>query len=162
MNHSSAVPQMPVKWSNRATRVLWSTVSKAAVRSNKTRITWSPESFARRMSLKALSKADSVLCRVLKPDWEISRTLCSSQNHFSWAWTTFSKILEIKGSLEMGLKLASTLPSRPGFLSRGWTTACFKLGGTTPEDRLLLMMARTDCPILGENYFKETRRDKIN
>uniref|UniRef100_A0A3P9DHT9 Ig-like domain-containing protein n=1 Tax=Maylandia zebra TaxID=106582 RepID=A0A3P9DHT9_9CICH len=42
-------------------RILWSTVSKAAVRSSKTRTTWLLESHARRMSLKTLNNADSVL-----------------------------------------------------------------------------------------------------
>ena len=40
------------------------------------------------------------------------------------------------------------------FLSRGCTTACLKLKGTTPEDRLLLMMARTHCPIIGKTSLK--------
>ena len=55
----------------------------------------------------------------------------------------------------MGLNLASTLRSRPGFLSSDCTTACLKPRGTTPEDRLF-MIARTDCPILGKTSLKMT------
>ena len=50
--------------------------------------------------------------------------------------TTFSKTLDRKGSLEMGLKLERREGSRFSFFSSGCTTACLKAAGTQPEIRL--------------------------
>lgn len=60
----STVPQIPKKVYKHDIKVLWSIRSKAGVKSSRTRMTNSPESFARRMSLKALHNADSVEGRV--------------------------------------------------------------------------------------------------
>jgi len=59
---------MPTEYSSWDNRVLWSTVSKAEVKSNSIKITESPASVTNSMSLETLKRADSVLCRGLKPD----------------------------------------------------------------------------------------------
>lgn len=56
-----ARPRMPTHCSRREIRIVWSTVSNAALRSSKTRITESPESTDTRISFNTLSRADSVL-----------------------------------------------------------------------------------------------------
>ena len=50
--------------------------------------------------------------------------------------------------------MARTAGSRPGFLISGWTTACLKFSGTTPEDKMLFMAAMTDGPIVGKTSLK--------
>lgn len=60
---------------------------------------------------------------------------------------------ERKGRLETGLKLTNTVWLRPGFLIICCTTACLEFAGTAPEDKLRLMMARTDWPILGKSWW---------
>lgn len=42
--------------------------------------------------------------------------------------TTYSKTLDKKGSLDIGLKLLKTVSSKPGFLSTGVTSAIFSPG----------------------------------
>ena len=54
-------------------------MSKAAVRSKSKRTEQLLESPARRRSLVILSSADSVLCRGVKPDWNLSKMLFLSQ-----------------------------------------------------------------------------------
>uniref|UniRef100_A0A3P9D839 C2H2-type domain-containing protein n=1 Tax=Maylandia zebra TaxID=106582 RepID=A0A3P9D839_9CICH len=49
-------------------KISWSTVSNAAVKSSKIRMTLSQESHDKNISLKILKSADSVLCIALKPD----------------------------------------------------------------------------------------------
>lgn len=81
--------------------------------------------------------------------------LCLSRKVFSCAETIFSRTLEMKGNLEMGLKLANTVLSMPGFFNKGSTTACLRLTVTTPDNRLLFMMARMDCPMIGKTSLKK-------
>lgn len=50
------------------------------------------------------------------------------KENFNCMCFTFSRILEMKGSLEMGLKLDSTPWSGPDFFSRVCTTECLKCG----------------------------------
>ena len=76
MNHSRAVPLISTQCSRRKIKILWSTVSNAAVRSSRIRMAQSPVSVVNSRSLKTFSSADSVLWRALKPDWKGSRRLC--------------------------------------------------------------------------------------
>lgn len=123
-NHLTAVPLMPMHCSRHDKRILWSTVSKAAVRSRSTRIAELPESTVKRRSLNTLKRAVSVLWRDLNPDWNFSQMPWLSKNVCSWIKTTLSRDLDRKGSLEIGLKLDKTEGSRLFFLIRGCTTAC--------------------------------------
>ena len=82
-------------------------MSKAAVRFRSTRTAESPESTVKIISLKTLKRAVSVLWCGLKPDWNFSYTSLLIKNVCNWLTTTFSRILDRKGSLEMGLKLGS-------------------------------------------------------
>uniref|UniRef100_A0A669B1R4 C2H2-type domain-containing protein n=1 Tax=Oreochromis niloticus TaxID=8128 RepID=A0A669B1R4_ORENI len=61
-NHCSAVPVIPTACSNRSNRILWSTVSNAALRSSRTSTEMSPLSEAIRRSFVTFTKAVSVLC----------------------------------------------------------------------------------------------------
>ena len=45
----------------------------------------------------------SVECLGLKPDWFLYKSLLSLRNFSVCKWTTFSKILEKRGSNEIGL-----------------------------------------------------------
>lgn len=57
-----------------------------------------------------------------KPDLLLSKWDCSC------VVTTYSKTLDKKGSLDIGLKLLKTVSSKPGFLSTGVTSAIFSPG----------------------------------
>lgn len=93
--------------------------SKAALRSRRMRMDSSPESAAIRRSSVILRRAVSVLWWGRKPDWNCSYRLLFDR----WAWicdaTTFYRILERNGRLEMGRRLLKMLGSKPGFLSIG-------------------------------------------
>ena len=54
----------------------------------------------------------------------------------------FSKTLDKKGSLEMGLKLDKMLGSRFVFLRSDWTVACLNEEGEQPVQRQQFMMDR--------------------
>ncbi len=58
---------MPTTYSKRARRTLWSTVSKAALKSKSTSATEFPESVAKRMSLNTFKRAVSVEWNFLLP-----------------------------------------------------------------------------------------------
>lgn len=61
LNHSSAVPQMPVQRSRRVRRAAWSTVSNAAVRSRSTNTAGFPASTHKVTSLWNLTNAEAEL-----------------------------------------------------------------------------------------------------
>ena len=82
LNHSRAVPDMPTECCSRVIRIVWSIVSKAAVRSSSTRIEQYPESAAIRRSLTTFRRAVSVLCSARKPDWNFSK------RKFPLRWST--------------------------------------------------------------------------
>ncbi len=80
----------------------WSTVSKAMLKSNRTRTAQFPESTDNKMSFVTLNRADSILCLALKADWKGSKILLEIKYGVSWFKTklrTFRK----KGNLEIGL-----------------------------------------------------------
>ena len=54
--------------------------------------------------------------------------------------TTFSRILDRKGRLEMGRQFFKRFLSSDGFFNRGLTMAVFRSGGTMPVVRDVLMM----------------------
>ncbi len=81
-------------------RIWWLTVSKAGDRSSKI----SNEDFE--ASLKASttkSKAVLVECRLLKPDWLLSRRLFCVRRAETWFNTTLSSVFAMKGRRETGL-----------------------------------------------------------
>ena len=78
-------------------------MSNAALRSNRTKMAQDPVSTVRRMSFFTLSRADSVLCRVLKPDWNLSRMEYVCKYEDTCVKTIFSRTFERNGSFEMGL-----------------------------------------------------------
>jgi len=65
LKNSKAEPLMPTQCSRRESKIMWSTVSKAAERSNSTRMRESQESVAKNMSLKIFRSAVSVLWSAL-------------------------------------------------------------------------------------------------
>ena len=62
----------------------------------------------------------------------------------------------------MGLELASTVGSRPGFFNRGLTIACLNAAGTTPSVILLLIIVRTGCPMLKGKSSMKRRAGRIS
>ena len=106
------MPTVCVIWS---VRISWSTMSKTALRSNKTKIEHSSESAVNSKSFDTLRRADSVLWRALKPDWNFSKMLEMGRKFFRMvAWLEWSRL---------------------GLLNRHWTTAFLKQDGTMPEIR---------------------------
>ena len=77
----------------------WEMVSKAAERSRRMRMVSKPSSAARRRSLVILARAVSVLWWGRKPDWKGSWRLFVFRWDWSWAATTLSRVLEMKGRL---------------------------------------------------------------
>ena len=68
--------------------------------------------------------------------------------------TTFSKILEIKGSFEMGLSFFKSLESREDFFRRGCRVAFLKVEGTTPVASELFTIARIKGQIMAKISLK--------
>ncbi len=135
--------------------MLWSTVSKAALRSNSTKIAEAPESRVRRISLWTFKSADSVLCNALKPDWKNSSTELFLKNVCNWITTTFSKTLDRKGSFEIGLKLDSSVESKLDLFIKGCTIACLKWGGMEPVAKQQLIRIRILWPTTLKTCFKK-------
>lgn len=96
---------MPTQHFRRSRRILWSTVSKAALRLSKIKPAHFPESTVSNKSLATLRRPDSVLWCYLKADWNFSEMLFLVKNEESWEKITFSKTFERKDSWEIGLKL---------------------------------------------------------
>lgn len=89
-------------------------VSKAALRSSRTRIETSPWFEALRRSLMTLTSAVSVLRWALNPDWNISNKLFLYRWSNNWVTTTFSRPSDIKGRWGGGLQLANISVSQDG------------------------------------------------
>ncbi len=89
------------------------------------------------MSFKTLKRAYSVLWKGLKLDWKISKIWFLFKNDWSQHNKTFPKILEIKGTTEIGRKWFKSDVSKEGFLSRRVTVATFRHVGTKPVSRHL-------------------------
>lgn len=68
-NQWSAVPLMLTHWWRCDKRILWSTISKAALKSYQIKTTVSPESTANNKSFITFNSAVSVLWWVVKPYW---------------------------------------------------------------------------------------------
>ncbi len=154
-NQFRTVPWKPKRFSRREIRIEWSTMSNAELRSKRTRATALPLSVASIMSLITFSKADSVLYSFLNPDWKVSYNELESRKECSWVNTTFSKIFEIKGRLEIGLKLPKSDTSRFGFFKRGVTEACFRQSGTVPVLRHILIKNTRSGPIVSTICLKK-------
>ncbi len=149
-NHLRAMPLIPTHSSSLDKRIEWLTISKAEVKSKRTKTAELPESTAKRRSLETLKRAVSVLWRGLKPDWNFSKILNSSRNDLSWLRTTLSNIFDKKGSLDIGLKLDKIEASKLFFFRSGWTMACLKTAGTHPELRDVLTKDTTLGPTVSK------------
>ncbi len=103
----------------------WLTVSKAADRSSKISNEDLEAAFASLRSSTTESKAVSVECPLLKPDWLLSRRLFSVRKAETWLNTTHSSVFAMKGRREIvGLRV--------GFLRSGVIQACLNAEGKTP------------------------------
>ncbi len=78
-----------------------------------------------------------MLWKGLNPDWKTSEMWFLFKNNWSWQNTAFSRILEIKGTTEIGQFFFKSEVSKEGFLSRGVTVATFRHIGTEPVSRHL-------------------------
>lgn len=83
------------------------------------------------ISSMMLRIAVSVLQPFLKPDWCGSSRLMLSMCWVSCWSTHLSRIFERKGRFETGLKLFSSVMSRPGFFSKGVTCPTLRQSGTS-------------------------------
>ncbi len=72
LKHLRTVSCMPKRFSSREIRTVWSTISKAELRSKRTWATAPPLSVASIMSLVTFNRADPVLWSFLNPDWKVS------------------------------------------------------------------------------------------
>ena len=78
-------------------------VSNAFWRSIKISPVCCPSSQPSRTLLVKWVRQVSVECLGLKPDWFLYKSFLSLRNFSVYKWTTFSKILEKRGSNEIGL-----------------------------------------------------------
>jgi len=100
---SKTPPRTPKADCRRSSRIVWSTVSKAADKSNKaSNDTW-PRSLARNRSETILRTAVSVECRRLYADWCLGRREFLSRKATSWRQTSLSTIFDMKVRFETGL-----------------------------------------------------------
>lgn len=127
--------RIPTQCSRCKIRMVWSTISNAELRSNRTRITESPEMADNRMSFSTLRRADSVLWFLLKPDWNVSKILFVYRNVCNCNNTDFK--FAIKGKLGIGLKWDKTVVSKLGFFKIGLTKTCLQKLGTDPVRTLI-------------------------
>ena len=81
----------------------WLIISNAAGGSKRSSMTTFLWSMANKMSFWTLTKAVSVLCPFLYPDWKGSYIPLALRYAWSWEATTRSSNLEMKLRLEMGL-----------------------------------------------------------
>ena len=102
-NHSSAVPEIPILCRSWWRSVLWSMVSKAALRSSRTRMTPCLLSMCVRMSFCTLTKAVSVEWYFLYADCITSWRLWLSMWERSLLATSFSRILDKYDRFDTGL-----------------------------------------------------------
>lgn len=114
---NQAIPEMLTQCVKRSRRSVWSTVSKAELRSRRIKIEHLPTSTVQK-SFVTLGIAVSVLWCFRNPDWNFSKILFWFTRDRILK-TTFSKTLYKTESLEIGLKLFGITGSRPGFFLAG-------------------------------------------
>ncbi len=109
------------------------------------------------MSLVTFNRADLVLWSFLNTDWKVSYSEFDSRKECSWVNSTFSKIFEMKGRLEIGLKWPRSDTSRFGFFKRGVTEACFRQSGIVPvlKHMLIKKKNRRSGPIVSTICLKK-------
>ncbi len=117
-----------------------------------------PESTVKMISLKTLRRADSVLWRGLKPDWNFSKISFLSKKDNSWVAITFSNTLDKNSSLEMGWKLERTEGSRLGFLISGCTIACLRGAEKHSELKQAWTNVRMKEPMELKTFLKRQER----
>ena len=105
MKQFKALPEIPTQSSNLCNKISWSAVSKAALRSSRTKTETLRASVFRRISFVTLIRAVSVLWWGLKPDWKVSKALLDRRKSESCWYTTFSR----------------TMPGLPVFRHYYWT-----------------------------------------
>ncbi len=84
-------------------RIWWLTVSKAADRSSKMSTEDLEAALASLRASVTESRAVSVECPLLKPDWLLSRMLFCARNRESWLNTTRSSDFAMNGRRDTGL-----------------------------------------------------------
>ncbi len=97
--------------------MLWSIVSKAALRSSSTNREIQPRSDDKSRSFVTLMRAVSVLLNGLNPDSKSSQIPFFSMKEHNCEDTTFSSIFDRKGRFEIGLSLTRSLGSSYVFLN---------------------------------------------
>ena len=80
MNQFKALPEIPTQSSNLCNKIAWSTVSKAALRSSRTKTETLSASV---LSFVTLIRTVSVLWWGLKPNWKVSKALLDRRNSVS-------------------------------------------------------------------------------
>ena len=108
-NHAVAVPFTPKRSRNLDNSIDWSTVSKAAHKSNKRSITDSLVSIAHRMSFWTLTKAVSVEWKFLYADWNVSSKWCAMTWSVSCMATALSTSFDTTFKFEIGRKFWNCL-----------------------------------------------------
>ena len=125
-NQLRAAPVIPIREFNTDSNRSWSTVSKAALRSSRTKITGIFSWKAPMMSLYTRTRAVSTLCPSLYADWNISARL-----HF-FRWCTYcshasdSSNLDKKAMLLRGLRYLKFSGSKPSFFRSGFKIAVLR------------------------------------
>ncbi len=94
------MPDMLTQSRNLLIRIWWSTVAITELRSRSTNTEQSPTLEDIRMLLETLRRAVSVECCFRNPDWNF---FCLSNAAVNWLATTFSKIFDRNGSLDIAL-----------------------------------------------------------
>ena len=133
LNQARARLQRTKRFANLSISIVWSTVSKAAERSNKKKIRVLFLSTSRTISLKTLTKAVSVLWNCLYADCSISSSPLLEMWLINWDSTTFSISLDMSIRLEIGRKFERASTSSAGFLRRGFKIASLKQSGNTAK-----------------------------
>lgn len=132
MNQLRTVPLRPKRYLRTLSNVEWLTVSNAAVRSRRMSREDSPLSRARWMSSTMLGSAVSVLHPLRNPGCRVSSRLNESICLSNWSRTHFSRALERRGRLEIGLRLLGSLGSALGFFGMGVIYPSWREMGTLP------------------------------
>ncbi len=87
-----------------------------------------------------------MLWSLRKPDWRGSKRLLSMRWVCNWEATIRSRILAMKGRLEMGRKLLRLSKSTGVFLGTGVTAAILNAAGTIPQHKESFIILRTTEP----------------
>ena len=116
----------------------WSTVSKAADKSNSIGAAESPRSTACSMSESTHRTAVSVEWPGRKPDCSDGRRSADDRFCISWRATRRSRILESTDKFDIGWYELTLVASKPAFFTMGVMNASLNTAGKQPSDMDLL------------------------